>query len=81
MDNKFVRNFCIGALVITLISFGLTFFYNNAFMPSFILMLALFLFSVCYYVKDSKKNLMYVLFVLGVLLVIYSLVYTYMRLS
>ena len=30
--------------------------------------------------KDSKKNLMYVLFIAGVLLIFGSLVYTYMRL-
>ena len=81
MDNKIVRNFCIGVFFVTLITLGLSIFYNSAFMPSFILMLALFVFSVCYYIKDSKKNLMYILFVLGILLVISSLVYTYMRLS
>ncbi len=81
MDKKIIKNFCIGVFVLVLLSGYLSFFYNDAFMPSFILMSSLLLFAVCYYIKDSKKNLMYVLFVLGILLVVYSLVYTYMRLS
>ena len=54
-------------------------FMNNIFIPSCMLMLSLLLFSICYMIKDSKKILMYVLFVLGVLLIIGSLVYTGMR--
>ena len=54
-------------------------FLNNIFIPSCMLMLSLLLFSICYMIKDSKKILMYVLFVLGVLLIIGSLVYTGMR--
>ncbi len=82
MDNKKLNKIFLGlSLLVTLVTLGLSLFYNLAFLPSFMLMSSLFLFSVCYYIKDSKKNLMYVLFILGVLLIIGSLVYTAMRLS
>lgn len=54
-------------------------FMNTAFIPSCMLMLSLLLFSICYMIKDTKKAVMYILFVVGVLLIIGSLVYTFMR--
>ena len=81
MENKkLIRNFCVASLMVTLGTLLLSIFYNTAFIPSFMLMLALFAFSVCYYIKDDKKNLMYILFVIGVLLIFASLGYTFMRL-
>ena len=80
-NKKFIKSFCVAALLVTLGTLLLSIFYNSAFIPSFILMLALFIFSICYYIKDDKKNLMYILFVIGVLLIFVSLGYTYMRLS
>ena len=52
---------------------------NSAFIPSCMLMLSLTLFSICYMIKDNKKTIMYILFIIGVLLIIGSLVYTFMR--
>ena len=63
------------AFVVTLILS----FLNNIFIPSCMLMFSLLLFSICYMIKDDKKVYMYLLFVLGVLLIIGSLVYTCMR--
>ena len=83
MENKrIIKSFCGASLLVTLGTLLLSIFYNNntAFIPSFMLMLALFIFSVCYYIKDDKKNLMYILFVIGVLLIFASLGYTFMRL-
>ena len=54
---------------------------NRIFIPSCMLMLSLMLFCICYMIKDNKKTIMYILFVVGVLLIIGSLVYTYMRIS
>lgn len=80
MENKkLIKGFCIGVLIVTIVTFLLAVLYNNAFIPSFMLMSSLLLFGICFYVKDDKKNLMYVLFILGVLLVIGSLVYVYLR--
>ncbi len=81
MDNKkLVKYFSGFVLVVFVATLLASIFYNHAFVPSAILMLALFVFSVCYYIKDEKKNLMYGLFVLGVLLIIASLIYTYLSL-
>ena len=70
--------------IVTLLAFIVTLvlsFMNGAFVPSCMLMLSLFLFSVCYRLKDNKKVYMYILFVVGVLLIIGSLGYTYMRIN
>ena len=55
---------------------------NNKFIPSCMLMLALLVFSICYTIKDnSKKVLLYILYIVGVLLIIGSLIYTNMRIG
>ena len=69
-------------LIVSILAFILTLilsFMNTAFIPSCMLMLSLTLFCICYMIKDNKKNIMYILFVVGVLLIIGSLVYTFMR--
>ena len=78
-NNKLIY---IVPLVVALATLGLS-FYNQAFIPSFLLMFALFLFSICFYIREmeDKKKIMYGLFILGILLIIGSLVYTYIRLS
>lgn len=81
MDKKIIKYFSGFSLVLAIGSILAAVFYSRAFVPSSMLMSALFVFSVCYYVKDEKKNLMYGLFIFGVLLVIASLVYTYLRLG
>lgn len=52
---------------------------NTAFLSACMLMTSLFIFSICYIIKDTKKILTYILFAVGVLLIIGSLIYTYMR--
>ena len=70
-------------VIISSFAFIVTFilsFMNSAFVPSCMLMLSLLLFSICYRIQnDNKKKLMYILYVIGVLLIIGSLVYTFMR--
>ncbi len=80
-DKKLIRLFCVIVFVIMLGTFAAAILYNSAFMPSFLLMAALFIFGVSYYIKDDNKTYVSILFVLGVLLIISSLVYTYLRLS
>lgn len=63
------------AFVVTLILS----FLNNIFIPSCMLMFSLLLFSICYIIKDNKKIIMYILFIIGVGFIIGSLVYTGMR--
>lgn len=53
---------------------------NTKFIPSCMLMLSLFLFSICYIIKDNNKKIyLYILYGVGVLLIVGSLVYTYVR--
>ena len=81
MDNKRIVKYFMGfSLVVSLGSFLAGIFYHKAFLSSGMLMLSLFLFSSCYFFKDDKKNIMYSLFILGVLLIIGALVYTYLSL-
>ena len=85
MGNKLLKLFSGFILLVTIITLGLSIFYNSAFLTSFMLMLALFLFSIAYTIKDrdkfnNSKNV-YILFILGVLLIIGSLVYMFLRLK
>lgn len=82
MDNrKIIKGFCVVVFILMLGTLGAALFYNSAFMSSFLLMSSLFLFGVCYYIKDNSKIIVYVLFIIGILLIICSLIYTYLRLS
>jgi len=70
-------------IVVSLLAFLVTLvlsFMKSAFIPSCMLMLSLLLFSICYMLKDNnKKTIMYILYVVGVLLIIGSLIYTFTR--
>lgn len=78
-DKKLIRGFNTVVLAITVVTFGLSVFFDSAFVPSCMLMFALFLFGMCFYIRNEKKTMMYILFVLGILLIIASLIYIYMR--
>ena len=78
-EDKNIKIFSILVLIITVITLLLSIFYNNAFIPSFMLMLALFIFSIAYSFKQEKRLVVYILFIVGVLLIIGSLLYTFMR--
>jgi uncharacterized membrane protein len=43
-------------LLLAIVTFALSAFYNTAFIPSFMLMLALFLFGLAYYNMEDKKK-------------------------
>ena len=69
-------------IIVSLFAFVVTFILtlmNNAFVPSCMLMLSLLLFSICYKIQESNKKVMYTLYVIGVLLILCSLVYTFTR--
>ena len=78
MKKETERLFLIVSIFAFIVTFVLS-FLNSAFIPSCMLMLSLMLFCICYMIKDNKKTIMYILFVVGVLLIIGSLVYTFMR--
>lgn len=78
MNKENEKIFSIIAFFFMLITLVLS-IMNKAFISAFMLMTSLFIFSICYIIKEDKKGLTYLLFIIGVLLIIGSLVYTYMR--
>ena len=78
MNKETQKLFSIVSFFAFVVTFILS-FMNMAFIPACMLMLALFIFTICYRLEDNKKTLLYILFVVGVLLIIGSLVYTLMR--
>ncbi len=78
-NNETEKLFSIVSLFAFIVTFILS-IMNTAFIPSCMLMLSLLLFSICYIIKDnSKKIVMYILYIVGVLLIIGSLIYTFVR--
>lgn len=68
--------------IVSFFAFFVTFilsFMNDKFIPASMLMLSLFLFTICYKLGDNKKKLLYILFTVGVLLIIGSLVILFVR--
>ena len=78
MNKEKEKLFSIVSMFAFLVTLVLS-FMNNKFIPACMLMLALFIFTICYMIQDNKKIVLYILFVMGVLLIIGALVYTYMR--
>ena len=78
MKKETERMFLIVSILAFIVTFVLS-LMNSAFIPSCMLMLSLMLFCICYMIKDNKKTIMYILFIVGVLLIIGSLFYTFMR--
>ena len=78
MNKETEKLFSIVSMFAFLVTLVLS-FMNNKFIPAYMLMLALFIFTICYMIQDNKKIVFYILFVMGVLLIIGALVYTYMR--
>lgn len=68
----------IGIIFLVFLFLALT---NEVFIPATLISFALFLFCICYhYIEDeSKKKMVYVLFALGVLLIIIEVVYTIVK--
>ena len=54
---------------------------NVVFLPATLILFALFLFCICYYyIEDgSKKKMVYILFGLGVLLIVIEVIYTLVK--
>jgi len=81
MKKESINLFSLVSLFAFLVTLVLS-FMNTKFIPSCMLMLSLLIFSICYVIKDnSKKVLLYILYTIGVLLIIGSLIYTNMRIG
>jgi len=67
-------------IIISAFAFGVTLilsFMNNKFISACMLMLAFLLFSICFFINDNTKKVMYILYILGVALIIGALVYMF----
>ena len=65
----------LGALILLILSF-----INTAFISAFMLWVSLFIFSICYNIRDEEDNTkLYILFIIVVLLIIGSVIYMVMR--
>ena len=78
MNNDTKNMFTIFSFFAFFVTFILS-FINDNFIPACMLMLSLFIFTICYRLDDNKKKLLYILFTLGVLLIIGSLVVLFVR--
>lgn len=69
---------CVGIAFLVLLFLSMT---NEIFIPATLIAFALFLFCICYYYleDESKKKMVYVLFGLGVFLIIIEIIYTLVK--
>lgn len=77
---KYEKIFCIVIGIIVLLLFVLS-FNDYIFIPACLFMGCLELFAIGYLFRNDleKKKLVYLLFILGVLLLIIAVIYTFMR--
>ena len=73
--TEFIISIIIGIIFLIMLGFAIC---NKAFVPITLVNFAMFLFSICYYYIDdkSKKNVVYILFTIGVLLIVAEVIYT-----
>lgn len=80
MFNKIEKiiSLCVGIAFIVLLFLSMS---NEVFIPAALIAFALFLFCICYYYieDESKKKMVYVLFGLGVLLILIEVIYTLVK--
>ena len=80
MDKKIEKIFCYIVSIIVLVLIILT-IKKIIFLPALLLMTSLLLFGLSYTIRDSKKKwLIYILFIIGVMLVISAVSYLIGRL-
>ena len=75
---EFIISLFVGVIFLVLLFLSMS---NEVYLPATLIAFALFLFCICYYYieDESKKKLVYVLFALGVLLIIIEVVYTLVK--
>lgn len=72
---EFVVTLVIGIIFLVMLVFAIC---NRVFIPVTLVTFAMFLFSICYYYIDdkSKKKIVYILFSIGVILILVEVIYT-----
>lgn len=72
---EFLIALLVGIIFLVMLGFAVC---NRVFIPVTLVTFSMFLFSICYYyIEDkSKKKVVYILFSIGVLLIIAEVIYT-----
>ena len=72
---EFLIALLVGIIFLVMLGFAVC---NRVFIPVTLVTFSMFLFSICYYyIEDkSKKKIVYILFSIGVLLIIAEVIYT-----
>ena len=73
--TEFIIALSIGVIFLVMLGFAV---YNKVFIPVTLVTFSMFLFSICYYyIEDkNKKKVVYILFSIGVLLILAEVIYT-----
>lgn len=73
--GEFITTVVIGIIFLLLLCFAIT---DRTFVPITLIFLSLLLFSICYYYIDDEesKKIVYILFGMGVLIIVAEVVYT-----
>ena len=73
--DEFIVTLVIGLIFLIMLCFAVC---NKVFIPITLVTFAMLLFSICYYYIDdkSKKIIVYVLFSIGVILILIEVIYT-----
>lgn len=75
---ELIISIVVGLVFLVLLVLSMT---NVVFLPATLILFALFLFCICYYYieDESKKKMVYILFGLGVLLIVIEVIYTLVK--
>ena len=75
---EMIITLCVGIVFLVLLFLSMS---NKIYLPATLIAFSLFLFCICYYYieDESKKKMVYVLFGLGVILIIIEVVYTLVK--
>lgn len=74
-EGELIATIIIGIIFLVLLGFAIS---DKVFIPITMVSFALLLFSICYYYieEENKKILVYILFGIGILLIISEVIYT-----
>ena len=73
--TEFIITLVIGIIFLVMLGFAIC---NRVFVPIMLVTFAMFLFSICYYyIEDaSKRKFVYILFTIGVLVIVAEVIFT-----
>ena len=75
---ELIASLFVGIVFLVMLALSIS---NEVFIPATLISFALFLFCISYYYMEdeSKKKLVYILFTLGIILIVVEVIYTIVR--